>query len=99
MQARYASRGVTNVTNLAGEEKRFCGTMDRHGMGMMRVFTTIFLEETLRANIECVEEAMGIDQNHPGAVEFKETLRAYLSRLERSESSGAHDKLPKLNQP
>jgi hypothetical protein len=50
--------------------------------GMMQVFTTVFLAETLRANIDCVEEAEGVDQNHPGAVEFKETLKAYISRLE-----------------
>ena len=48
----------------------------------MQVFTTIFLIETLRANIECVEETDGIDQNHPGAVEFKEALRECISRLE-----------------
>jgi len=49
---------------------------------MMQVFTTIFLAETLRANVECVEEAEGIDPNDPGVVEFKETLRAWISRLE-----------------
>ena len=48
----------------------------------MRVFTTIFLAETLRANVECVEEADGLDQNHPGAIEFKETLKKCISRLE-----------------
>lgn len=48
----------------------------------MQVFTKIFLAETLRANIECVEEAEDIDQNHPGAIEFEETLRAYICRLE-----------------
>ena len=31
----------------------------------MRVFTTIFLAETLRANIECVEETDGINQEFP----------------------------------
>jgi len=49
---------------------------------MMRVFTTIFLAETLRANVECVEEAEEIDQNDPGVLEFKETLRGWISRLE-----------------
>ena len=48
----------------------------------MRVFTTIFLAETLRANIECVEDAEGIDQNNPGLIEFKEALKACLSKLE-----------------
>lgn len=49
---------------------------------MMQVFTTIFLAETLRANVECVEEAEGIDANDPAAIEFKETLKAWISRLE-----------------
>jgi hypothetical protein len=49
---------------------------------MMQVFTTVFLAETLRANVECVEETEGIDQTGPGAVEFKETLRAWVSKLE-----------------
>lgn len=48
----------------------------------MQVFTTIFLVETLRANIACVEETDGVDQNHPGAVEFKETLQRCIARLE-----------------
>jgi hypothetical protein len=49
----------------------------------MRVFTTIFLAETLRANIECVEETDGLDQNLPGVVEFKETLADYILKLEQ----------------
>jgi hypothetical protein len=49
----------------------------------MRVFTTIFLAETLRANIECVEETTGLDQNLPGAVEFKRTLADYIAILEQ----------------
>lgn len=57
----------------------------------MRVFTTIFLAETLRANIECVEEAEGVDQNDPGVIEFKETLRACLSRLEDHGSAAWDD--------
>lgn len=48
----------------------------------MRVFTTIFLAETLRANIECVEETDGIDQDLPGAIEFKETLAKCIFRVE-----------------
>jgi hypothetical protein len=49
---------------------------------MMQVFTTVFLAETLRANIECMEEAGGVDQNAPGAIEFKEILREWISKLE-----------------
>ena len=49
---------------------------------MIQVFTSVFLAETLRANVECVEEAEGVDQDDPGVVEFKETLKAYISRLE-----------------
>lgn len=48
----------------------------------MQVFTTIYLAETLRANIRCVEEAEGLDQQSPGVIEFKETLRARISLLE-----------------
>lgn len=48
----------------------------------MQVFTTIFLAETLRANVECVEETDGLDQNLPGAVEFKQTLRKRIAMLE-----------------
>jgi hypothetical protein len=55
----------------------------------MQVFTTIFLVETLRANIECVEESDGIDQNHPGAIEFKETLQRCISRLEGRDFPGS----------
>ena len=48
----------------------------------MLVFTTIFLAETLRATIECIEETDGLDQNLPGAVEFKQTLRERIAQLE-----------------
>jgi hypothetical protein len=48
----------------------------------MQVFTTIYLAQTLRANIECVEETEGLDQQSPGAVEFKETLRERIAMLE-----------------
>jgi hypothetical protein len=48
----------------------------------MLVFTTIFLAETLRATVECVEETDGLDQDLPGAVEFKQTLRKRISMLE-----------------
>lgn len=48
----------------------------------MRVFTTIYLAETLRANIECVEETQGLDQQLPGVIEFKQTLRKRIAMLE-----------------
>ena len=48
----------------------------------MQVFTTIYLAETLRANIECVEEADGLDQQSPGVIEFKNTLRKHIATLE-----------------
>jgi hypothetical protein len=48
----------------------------------MQVFTTIYLARTLRANIECIEETEGLDQQSPGAVEFKETLRERIAMLE-----------------
>ena len=53
-----------------------------HRRYVMQVFTTIYLAETLRANIECVEEAQGLDQQHPGVVEFKHTLRKRIAILE-----------------
>ena len=48
----------------------------------MQVFTTIYLAETLRANIECVEETEGLDQLQPGVLEFKHTLRKRIAMLE-----------------
>jgi hypothetical protein len=48
----------------------------------MQVFTTIFLIETLRATVECIEETDGLDQDLPGAVEFKQTLRKRIGQLE-----------------
>ncbi len=48
----------------------------------MQVFTTIYLAETLRANIECVEETQGLDQQQPGVLEFKHTLRRRIAMLE-----------------
>jgi hypothetical protein len=48
----------------------------------MQVFTTIYLAETLRANIDCVEETIGLDQQLPGVIEFKETLRRRIAMLE-----------------
>jgi len=50
----------------------------------MQVFTTIFLAETLRANIQCVEEAEELDQDHSALVEFKRTLRDRIAMLESS---------------
>lgn len=48
----------------------------------MQVFTTIYLAETLRANIQCVEETEGLDQQLPGVLEFKHTLRKRIAMLE-----------------
>jgi hypothetical protein len=48
----------------------------------MQVFTTIYLAETLRANIKCVEETEGLDQQQPGVVEFKQALRQRIALLE-----------------
>jgi hypothetical protein len=48
----------------------------------MQVFTTIYLAETLRANIKCVEETEGLDQRLPGVLEFKNTLRKQIATLE-----------------
>jgi hypothetical protein len=48
----------------------------------MQVFTTIYLAETLRANIECVESTDGLDQQLPGVIEFKKTLRERIAILE-----------------
>jgi hypothetical protein len=50
----------------------------------MQVFTTIYLTETLRANVECVESTKGLDQQLPGVVEFKQTLRKRIAMLENS---------------
>ena len=51
-------------------------------MSNMQVFTTVFLVETLRATVECIEETDGLDQNLPGAIEFKQTLRKRIAELE-----------------
>ena len=48
----------------------------------MKVFTTIFLAETLRANIPRVEEAEDLGQDHFDLVEFKRTLRQHIALLE-----------------
>ena len=48
----------------------------------MQVFTTIYLAETLRANIDCVEETEGLDQQQPGVLEFKDTLGRRIAMLE-----------------
>lgn len=70
---------VTNVTNRTVQIDQNCGTMVRT---IMQVFTTIYLAETLRANIECVEETEGLDQLQPGVLEFKHTLRKRIAMLE-----------------
>lgn len=56
-----------------------CGTILRT---MMQVFTTIYLAETLRANVKCVESTDGLDQQLPGVIEFNETLRQRIAILE-----------------
>lgn len=48
----------------------------------MQVFTTIYLAETLRSNLQCVEDTDGLDQQQPGVVGFKETLRQRITILE-----------------
>lgn len=48
----------------------------------MQVFTTIFLAQTLRANILCVEETDGLDQDSFGLDEFKQSLREHIAMLE-----------------
>ena len=48
----------------------------------MRVFTTVYLAQTLRANTECVEETDEFDQLSAGVVEFKQTLRERIALLE-----------------
>ena len=70
---------VTNVTKLAACSRQSCGSMESISM---QVFTTIFLAQTLRANVECVQETPGLDQNLPGAVEFKDALRKRIVMLE-----------------
>jgi hypothetical protein len=70
---------VTNVTNRDAQIDQNCGTIVST---IMQVFTTIYLAETLRANIECVEETEGLDQLQPGVLEFKHTLRKRIAMLE-----------------
>jgi hypothetical protein len=70
---------VTNVTNRNAQIHQNCGTIVST---IMQVFTTIYLAETLRANIECVEETEGLDQLQPGVLEFKHTLRKRIAMLE-----------------
>jgi hypothetical protein len=48
----------------------------------MQVFTTIYLAETLRANIKCIDETEGLDLQQPGVLEFKQTLRKRIAILE-----------------
>jgi len=71
--------GVTNVTNQDASLVQNCGTIVST---IMQVFTTIYLAETLRANIACVEETLGLDQQLPGVQEFKRTLRKRIAMLE-----------------
>jgi len=48
----------------------------------MQVFTTIYLAETLRANIECIDETEGLDLQLPGVLEFKHALSKQIVLLE-----------------
>ena len=70
---------MTNVTKCNVPLRQKCATIVST---TMQVFTTIYLAETLRANIECVEETDGLDQQLPGVVEFKHTLRQRIAMLE-----------------
>ena len=70
---------MTNVTNEIAQIHQNRGTIEST---IMQVFTTIYLAETLRANIECVEEIEGLDQQQPGAIEFKQALRKHIATLE-----------------
>ena len=48
----------------------------------MRVFTTIFLAETLPTNVRCVETNSEFDQDQDGLAEFKLALRRRIAMLE-----------------
>ena len=47
----------------------------------MQAFSTIFLIHTLRATLEAVEDVSHLDWDHPGLIEFKQTLLDQISRL------------------
>jgi len=78
-QPTWPATSVTNVTNLGLQIHKNCGTIVRT---TMQVFTTIYLAETLRANVEYVEETDGLDQQLPGVIEFKHTIRERIAILE-----------------
>jgi hypothetical protein len=48
----------------------------------MQVFTTIFLAETLKANIDCVENVDDQDLDEACLLEFKQALRQRIAMLE-----------------
>jgi hypothetical protein len=48
----------------------------------MQVFTTIFLAETPRDNIQRVDQANSLDQDQHGLAEFKQALRERIVILE-----------------
>ena len=48
----------------------------------MQVFTTIFLAEMLRANIQYVEQTKRLDQDQLCLVAFKQSLRERIAMLE-----------------
>ena len=49
----------------------------------MQVFTTIYLAETLRANVRHVEETSGLDLSLPGVREFAEALLPKSALIEK----------------
>ena len=48
----------------------------------MQVFTTIFLAQTLRANIDCLDELDDQASDESPLVEFKQALRKRIAMLE-----------------
>lgn len=47
----------------------------------MKVLTTIFLLNTLRATLDEVEHLPDVDQNYPGVLKFKQTLSIQIRKL------------------
>jgi hypothetical protein len=48
----------------------------------LQVFTAVFVAEPLRPDVDGVEPVNRPERNQPGAVEFKQTLRECVSKLE-----------------
>jgi hypothetical protein len=51
----------------------------------MQVFTTIYLGEILKANVQLVQETPGLDLSLPGVSEFAETLLRKVAQIRRSD--------------